>query len=134
MTEDGWLVVPASAYKQNKGGRRFYLSKAALAAARRVRIPGEDRIFAWNGSRSFFRNGWNRLIRALPANRRFGTKAVRRATLTWLAERNPLVSRLVAGHRKLDVLEDYYVQRAVVCDLLESMPIPAGWDVTAGTC
>lgn len=129
VTEDGWLVIPAARYKQKKAGRRVYLSEAARQAAGRVKTQGEDRMFAWNGSLSFFRNCWKLLTKAMPTDRQLGLKAIRRATLTWLAERNPLVSRLVAGHRKLDVLEDYYVQRDVIINLLESMPVPKGWDI-----
>lgn len=129
ITPDGWLVVPPPSYKQHKDGRRFYLSQAARTVAERVRIPGEDRIFAWNGSLTHFCKQWRSIMSVLPAERWFGTKAIRRATLTWLAERNPLVSRLVAGHRKLDVLEDFYIQREVVIQLLESMPVPKGWDL-----
>lgn len=129
LTADGWLVIPGAEYKQHKTGRRFYISSAARRAAERVRIAGEDRMFPWNGGKSYFQARWRDLTARLPENRRFGLKAIRRATLTWLAERNPLVSRLVAGHRKLDVLEDFYVQRDVVVNLLESMPVPRGWDV-----
>ncbi|GAB4141022.1 MAG: hypothetical protein Kow0040_29560 [Thermogutta sp.] len=129
VTEDGWLVIPAAQYKQKKGGRRVYLSKAARQSADKVRFHGEDRMFAWAGTPFFFHTRWRCISAALPAGRRFCTKAIRRATLTWLAERNPLVSRLVAGHRKLDVLEDYYVQRDVIINLLESMPAPKGWDI-----
>lgn len=128
VSEDGWLTIPPAHHKQNKG-QMLYLSTAACAAASRVRIAGEDRMFAWNGTWSYLRKKWGQLVAALPANRRFGWHAIRRATLTWLAERNPLVSRLVAGHRKLDVLEDFYCQRSVVVGLLESMPIPRGWDL-----
>jgi len=129
LRSDGWLEVPASYYKQNKAQRRFYLSEPARAAIARIRTK-EGKFFAWNGHLSHFRTKWNQLTRCLPKGRRFGLKAIRRAALTWLAERNPLVARLVAGHRKLDVLEDYYVQREVVMELLESMPCPRGWDWT----
>lgn len=129
FAEDGWLAIPSAAYKQHKAGRRFYISAPARRAAERIRIVGEDRIFAWNGVKSYFRTCWRDVTRTFAEHRRFGLKAIRRATLTWLAERNPLVSRLVAGHRKLDVLEDFYVQRDVVINLLESMPIPKGWDI-----
>lgn len=129
VDSNGWLFIPSSKYKQHKAGRRLYLSTMARKIAERVRNQGEDRIFAWNGSMSYFRKYWSKLTMALPEHRRFGTKAIRRATLTWLAERNPLVSRLVAGHRKLDVLEDFYVQRDVIVNLLETMPTPKGWDL-----
>lgn len=125
---DGWLEIPASSYKQQKAERRFYLSTAARSAITRIRTR-EGRVFAWNGHISNFRTKWNQLTRVLPPSRRFGLKAIRRAALTWLAERNPLVARLVAGHRKLDVLEDFYVQREVVIALLEQMPSPQGWDL-----
>lgn len=128
LRSDGWLEIPSSRYKQNKTQRRFYLSEAARTAIYRVRSK-EGRLLAWNGSLSHFRKKWNQLKAVLPKGRRFGLKAIRRAALTWLAERNPLVARLVAGHRRLDVLEDFYVQREVVIQLLESMPIPKGWDV-----
>lgn len=129
LSEDGWLTIPPPKYKQQKSGRRFYISTTARKIAERVRIKGDDRIFAWTGSNSCFRARWSRLAQSLPKDRRFGTKAIRRAALTWLAERNPLVSRLAAGHRKLDVLEDFYIQRDVIIDLLESMPSPKGWDL-----
>lgn len=128
LTQDGWLVIPPPKYKQNKTGRRFYLSSTARKIAERVRVQGEDRIFAWKGTASYFHERWRIIAEVLPPERRFCTKAIRRAALTWLAERNPLISRLVAGHRKLDVLEDFYIQRDVVIDLLESMPCPKGWD------
>lgn len=128
ITQDGWLVIPPPKYKQNKTGRRFYLSSTARKIAERVRVQGEDRIFAWKGTASYFHERWRIIAEVLPPERRFCTKAIRRAALTWLAERNPLISRLVAGHRKLDVLEDFYIQRDVVIDLLESMPCPKGWD------
>ena len=85
--------------------------------------------FATFGILSIIRKCWSKLTTAIPENRRFGTKAIRRATLTWLAERNPLVSRLVAGYRKLDVLEDFYIQRDVIINLLETVPTPKGWDL-----
>lgn len=125
---DGWMRVPQTEYKQHKPGRRFYLSAAAREAAARVRTG--DLLFAFGARANYFHARWRTFLRVLPLGRRFHFKGFRRATLTWLAERNPIVSRLVAGHRKLDILEDFYCQRSVVVDVLESMPIPAGWDLS----
>lgn len=124
LDADGWLHVPASYYKQRKPGRRFYVSTAAREAAESIR-SSDDRMFAWSGSRSWLFACWRRINGGLPRHRRFCFKGFRRATLTWLAQRNALVARLVAGHRTLDVLEAHYIDRRVVVDLLEQLPRPA---------
>lgn len=127
LDADGWLHVPPAGYKQHKAGRRFYLSEAALEAAEGART-GQERMFAWQhweANRGWFYRVWRSISdAALPPARRAGFYGLRRATLSWLAARNPLVARLVAGHRKLDVLEDHYIDRRVVVELLEALPRP----------
>jgi len=123
---DGWLHVPPAQYKQGKPGRSFYLSTAARAAAEAAH-SGHDRMFAWSNwesSRGWFYRTSRHIFATIPPHRRAAFYGLRRATLTWLGARNPVVARLVAGHRKLDVLEDHYLDRRVVVELLEALPRP----------
>jgi integrase len=124
-----WLLLPADVMKGRREGQEVYLNTAARLALQ-MAPPSEDgRLFAWPGWPES--QGWlqelrrRQLAEALPPGRRFGFHGLRKAALHWLASKNPLVARKVAGHVDgSDVLSDHYTGADVVMELLERLPQP----------
>jgi len=126
-----WLCLPAEATKPRQP-LQVYLNQSARLAIEMVPRSEDGRIFAfpgWPSSQSWLQELRRRQLAEipttiLPEDRRLGFHGLRRATLHWLAERNPLVARKVAGHSGGDVLADHYVGADVVIPLLERLPQP----------
>jgi len=130
--EDNWLTVPPEIFKGHEHGGLFFLNQAARDAIKPLRDAGHDRIFPfrnWPSSSSWLqeqrRRQWGRADIDQPG---CGFHALRRSSLTWLAGKNELVARLVAGHvAGGDMLAGHYVDRKqVVSELLEQLPQPGG--------
>ncbi len=60
-----------------------------------------------------------------PLCERWRPHNLRRSLLTWLAERNPAVAKLQAGHVGGDVTLLHYVHPRIVKGLLDELPQPA---------
>jgi integrase len=123
-----WIVIPNAIYKGRRHGGEFYLNSRARAAIESVRVRGNDLLFPWKGwpdSQSWFQEQRRRLLATteIPESRRFGYHGLRKACITWLASKNPMVAKIVGGHRG-GVTQDFYVNPKIVEDLLEELPQP----------
>ena len=124
----GWISIPPSIYKGRKYGGDFYLNAFARAAIESIRTSRSDLLFPWRGwpsSQSWLQEQRRVLLAltAIPAHRRFGYHGLRKACLTWLAERNPMIAAIVGGHRG-GVTQEHYVNPRIVASLLDKLPQP----------
>lgn len=126
MFEDHWLVVPAAQMKGRRRGRKIWINQFARAAIETIRTD-DDRLFSWSNLLASFhqvrRAAFEDLIAANPG--RFAMHNLRRSLLTWLSMHNHFVARLQAGHSLAgDVLARFYVNPAIVRELMEKVPQP----------
>ena len=132
LQPDNWLDIPAEIFKGGEHGGLFYLNSAAAEALKPLRNNGHDRIFPfrnWPRSSSWLQEQRRRQWRIAEIDQPgCGFHALRRSALTWLAGKNDLVARLVAGHAAGgDMLAGHYVdKKQVVSELLEQLPQPGG--------
>jgi len=124
----GWISIPPQIYKGRRYGGDFYLNRHARAAIEAVRLPSSNLLFPWRGwpnSQSWLQETRRRLLDMtdLAEHRKFGYHGLRKACLTWLAERNPMVAQIVGGHRG-GVTKEHYVNPKIVAGLLEELPQP----------
>jgi len=124
-----WADLPPEIMKRRRRGHRLYLNRHARAALDRVEPPDPATpYFAWPHSYSWFYAEIRRLEASLPADRRLGTHACRRALISWLQQRNPEVAKLIAGHSgRGDVTLRHYTAPEIVVELMESYPQPTAW-------
>jgi len=128
---ENWITIPPTIYKGRKWGGDFYLNRHARAALDAVRVPGEKRLFHWDNwpsSQTWLQKYHERILQrsGIAEERYFGNHfhGLRSALLTWLNEQNPMVAKIVGGHRTGDVQQNHYVNPRIVIDLLEQVPQP----------
>ena len=126
--KENWLLIPHDIYKRHQKGGEFYLNQWARESLAGLPRIGK-RIWPWRGwpnSQSWMQEKRRDQLAQtdIPEHRRFGFHGLRGALITWLAERNPMVARIVAGHSTNDVTQKYYVNPKIIVDLLEQVPQP----------
>ncbi len=131
LDQAGWLTVPPEIYKGHEHGGSFYVNQPAREALATIREWRHKRLFPWANwpaSSSWLqaqrRSLWRKAGINQPGN---GFHGLRRSLMTFLAGKNDLVARIVAGHAAgNDVLMGHYVDRkGIVADLLEQVPQPS---------
>jgi len=120
---DGWVMVPAEAFKGKRSGRRIYLN-SALRGHLQALPHRTGPILPWSGNILTLHRWRARVQQAagVPADAKHGFHAIRRAALSTVARINPLAARVVAGHSQGDVLLEYYLSDQVIAAALEAMP------------
>jgi hypothetical protein len=123
-----WITIPPRIYKGRQYGGEFYLNPHARAAIEAVRLPDSNLLFPWRGwptSQSWLQETRRRLLDMtdIREHRKFGYHGLRKACLTWLAARNPMVAKIVGGHRG-GITQEYYVNPKIVEELLDELPQP----------
>jgi len=124
MIDGHWLTAPGRIMKRRRGGR-FYVNSTAQAALYRIRTSSPT-IFSWPYTIGHIHTARRKVLdqKHYPERSLWSSQALRRTLLTWLAERNPAVAQLQAGHRGTSVLMKHYVQPEIVEGLLEQVPQP----------
>ena len=130
MIEADWLLIPPRILKGNRG-QRLWLNEAARDAIAGIDgQPPRKLIFPWPYREAWLHTCRRRLLAEthIPADRRFGFHALRKALNNQLWAQDPLVAQRVLGHRDLRTTREHYtrpgtpdgqVQRA-----LEQIPQP----------
>lgn len=130
LDDDGWLNVPAWAYKGGRRSRRFYVNAFARKAIEALEGAGYDKFFPWrNWPRS---NRWLQECRTtlwvkagIKGQRGNGFHGLRRKALNEVAQRDLQLARVVAGHVRGDVLVEHYLDRdALIRQALDGLRQP----------
>lgn len=127
---DHWLHVPGEIFKRNREGFAVYLNRHARQAVDAV--PGEagQRVFRWEDGDSDFHEELRGLIAVAGIKRRPGVRKrglglhnIRKLTESLLARENPMVAKIVAGHRG-DVTQEHYIDPSITAPYLDRLPQP----------
>jgi integrase len=130
-----WAKVPSSRAAIKGGrGRKFFLNEHALAAIRPLLAAAKptDRLLAPPFEKSWFYRVLHaiQIEAGLPAERRFGLHALRKACNTELVALNPLAASWHLGHSLTagsgsKVNRDHYTHRRAFVEAVRKLPQPA---------
>lgn len=123
--EGTWLIVPSTALKGRKRGRRFFLNQAALEAIEAIRTD-RDLIFEWRFTEGYLHDRRRELLAKtrIPEHRRFGFHALRKALATELGKINSIAAKMALGHAGGDVTIEHYQNRIILVESLMKLPQP----------
>lgn len=122
-----WVIIPPSIYKGHWHGLRMFLNRHAVGAIDAVKTSLAT-IFPWENwpqSESALHTHRRKIMKAADVIRPgVGFHGFRKTLLTWVAARNPMLAKIIAGHRGGDVTRDHYVDPRIMADILDKVPQP----------